>query len=187
MYRWDARVLVPGKSDVADFARLLRFQERGVRSVFIEDPVRVFEPDNLVMLHEVDAVGFEAAQRFMELFHGFFFRAAIDLGHEKDFVAVAIAEGFAHADFARAVVVVPRVVHEIDAAIDGLANDFHAELFADALQADVPASQSDGGHFFTGASKGAVWHIGTGGHDVLAGNVRMLGDANPAQNTRKSR
>ena len=45
--------------------------------------------------------------------------AAVDLGHQKDLVAVVVLRQCpAHQFFAAAVVVVPTVVHEIDAAVD---------------------------------------------------------------------
>ena len=53
----DVRILVTGEADVAQLARLARLHERRVRAVFVEDAVRVVVAKDLVMLHEVDAVG----------------------------------------------------------------------------------------------------------------------------------
>jgi len=53
-----------------------------------------------VELHEVDAVGLEPAQRFLDLLRGARSAAAVDLGHEKRFVAVAVAQRFPHAQLA---------------------------------------------------------------------------------------
>ena len=73
-----------------------------------------------------------------------FFGPAVDLGHQEDLLAVAVAERLAHADFAAAAVVVPAVVHEGDAVVDGGADDLDAFLLL-LLSADVVAAQADHG------------------------------------------
>src|SRR5664280_1408911 len=67
----DPRVLVPRKTDVAEFARLPGLHERGVGPFVIEDPVRVFVPEHLVVLDEVDHLDPEATERLVELPRGF--------------------------------------------------------------------------------------------------------------------
>ena len=57
----DARVLVAGEADVADLARLLRLEQRLHGAAFGEDAVGIVEADDLVELHEVDAVGLRGA------------------------------------------------------------------------------------------------------------------------------
>ena len=41
--------------------------ERGIGRFVIKDPVRVFLPEQLVVLDEVDHINLEAAERFVEL------------------------------------------------------------------------------------------------------------------------
>ena len=65
------------------------------------------------------------------------------LRHEKDLVAVSVAQRLSHADLAGATIVVPTVVHEGDASIDGAADESDALLFI-GLFADVIAAETDG-------------------------------------------
>ena len=51
---------------------------------------------------QVDVVGLQPPQRLVDLPGGRLLRAAVDLGHEKDLLAVAVAKRLAHADFALA-------------------------------------------------------------------------------------
>jgi hypothetical protein len=76
-----------------------------------------------VELHQVDAIGLQPAQRLVDLARRALLAAAVDLGHEKRFVAIAVAQRLSHADLARPAVVVPTVVEEVDAVVDGRAHD----------------------------------------------------------------
>ena len=87
------------------------------------------------------------------------FGATVHLGHQEDFLPVAIAEGLAHADFADAVVVVPAVVEEGDAFVDGLADELDACLCVGTF-ADVVTAKADGGDAFAGGAEFAVDHAG---------------------------
>ena len=49
-----------------DFSVILT-PSRGLCAVFIEDPMRVFEPDHFMVLHEVDTVDAKATKRFVQL------------------------------------------------------------------------------------------------------------------------
>ena len=91
---------------------------------------------------QVDHVGLQALEGLVDLLGGRLLGAAVDLGHEEDLLAVAVAQGLAHADLAAAVVVVPAVVHEVDAGVDGGADDLDALLLV-LLPADVVAAQAD--------------------------------------------
>src|SRR5688572_21974295 len=97
--------------------------------------MRILVPENLVMLHEVDAVGCQAPKGLAELSRRLGLGSTIDLGHQKDSVPVPIAKRFAHARFTRALVVVPAVIQEIDAAVDGSANDADARLLIEIVEA----------------------------------------------------
>jgi len=82
-----------------------------------------------VVLEQVDDVGLEALEALVDLLGGGLLRPAVDLVHQEDLRAVAILQGLAHADLARAFVVVPAVVHEGNAAIDGLANELNCRSY----------------------------------------------------------
>ena len=73
-------------------------------------------------------IGLQPLERLLNLPGGGLFGPAVDLGHEEDLLAVAVAQGLAHADFAVAVVVVPAVVQKVDAAVDRGADDADALL-----------------------------------------------------------
>ena len=117
---------MPGEPDVSHLTGALRLQHGCHRAVFGEDAIRVFHPNDLMMLHQVDAVRLQALQAFVNLFGCELLRAPVNLRHQEHLVAVTIAQRFAHPDFAAAVVIIPAVVHEVDAAIDGAANDADA-------------------------------------------------------------
>ena len=56
----NTRILVAGKSDVPNFACSARFNQCRMGAVLMEDPVRVFVPENLMMLDEIDMIDGEA-------------------------------------------------------------------------------------------------------------------------------
>ena len=51
-----ARIFVAGESDVANFAGGARLNQRGVGSFRVKDPVRIVEPDDLMVLDQIDVV-----------------------------------------------------------------------------------------------------------------------------------
>ncbi len=162
----DQRILVTGEADEAKLARLARVFERGLCTVFIEDTEGVFVADDFVMLNEVDAVCFEAGEAFVELTGSLFVGTAVYLGHQEGFLPVAIAQGLAHAGFAEAAVVIPTVVEEVHAAIEGSADEAQGERFVDVLEAEVPASEADGGNLFAGSAEWPLRHVRVAGSHV---------------------
>src|SRR4051812_6072381 len=126
----DAGILMAGEANETDLAGFLRFQHRLESASGRKDPVRIFHADYFVELHEIDVVGLEALERFINLpgSRGFF--TPVDLGHEKHFVAIAVAQPFPHAHFAAAVMIIPAIIHERDAAVDGRAEYSDALGFA---------------------------------------------------------
>src|SRR5690242_19478413 len=58
----------------------------------------------------------------------------------------------AHPDLALAVVIIPTVIHERDAAIDGRSDNPDA-IVRIGLRADMVAAQADGGDLLSGAAK----------------------------------
>ena len=155
----DARVFVSGEADVTELPRFARLDERRIGAVVIENAVRILVAENLVVLDQVNAVGLEATEGLFDLPSGFFFRTAVDLGHQEYLVPVAVAERFAHPGFAGAVIVVPAVIHEVDAALNRVANDADAQLFIHVLEAKVPASQANRGYPLSRAAEDSVRHF----------------------------
>ncbi|GEM_PF-4943708 len=92
-----------------------------------------------MVLHQVDSIGLEPLERFIELLGGGLFRPAVDLRHQENFLPIAVAQRLAHPELAAAVMVIPRVVHEGDAVADRLADDPDRLLFigiADVISAE---------------------------------------------------
>src|SRR5205807_1414401 len=101
-------------------------------------------------------------------------------------------QSFAHAGFTAAVVIIPTIVHEIEAAVDGSADDADAFLFV-LGDANVIATKAEGGDSLAGAAEGAGGHFifffsgsglarsadgdggGDGGDEFAAGDARVNG------------
>src|SRR5581483_11416337 len=79
---------------------------------------------------------------------------AVNLGHEKCFLAIAVAQCLSHALFAGAAIVIPAVVEEVDAAVERSANDADGLLLG--RRAKVIAADADDGNFLTAAAQGPV-------------------------------
>jgi hypothetical protein len=140
----DARILVARKADIPQLAGPLGVHEGGVGAVLGEDAVWILEADDLMVLDEVDRIHLETAQGFVKLLGGLLLRSAINLGHQENFFTVAVTKRLAHAEFAGALVVVPGVVHEVDAAVNRRADDAQGELFVHFFHAEMMAADADG-------------------------------------------
>jgi len=93
------------------------------------------------------------------------------LGHEEDLLAFAVGlEGLAHDGLAAAVVVVPGVVEEVDAVVDGGVHDLDGFLLV-LDGADVPAAQAEDGDADAGLAERP------GGEALAVGRVANAGDA----------
>ena len=101
------------------------------------------------MLHEINVVHLQPLERLIQLLRCFLLRASVDLGHQENLLAIAVAEGFAHPPFTLTVVVVPTVVHEVDTAIDCIAHNAQAEFFRNVLEAEMPTPNSDSRHLLS--------------------------------------
>src|SRR5439155_16083937 len=121
-------ILVAGETDEADLAGLFGFKHCLHAAAFSEDTIGVFHAKDFVKLQQIHMIGLQTAQRFIDLFGDGGTSAAIDLSHEKDPLPIAIAQGPAHPFFAAAIMIIPTVVHEIDAAINRLTDDQNAFL-----------------------------------------------------------
>src|SRR6185437_4232660 len=152
---------VAGESDVTHLAGFFSRENGFERAAGREDALGILHADDFMELEQVEMVGLQPAQGYVELLRGRLLVAAVNLGHQEGFLAVAIAEGFAHANFALAAVVVPTVVEEIDSAIEGGADDADTLLLF-GLPADVPTAQADGGDLLAGAAEGTTRYFASG-------------------------
>ena len=155
----DGGIFVAGEADVADLAGLSGCDCGFDGAAWGEDAVRIFEANDFMELDQVDHVGLEAAEGLFELLVVFDCGAAVHFGHEKDFLAVAVAQGLAHADLGNAIVIVPAVVHEGDAAIDAGVHELYA-LAGVGLLAEMVAAHADGGDALAGGAEFAIDHVG---------------------------
>ena len=154
----DCGVLVAGEANVPDLAGFASGNRGFDCAADAEDAVGIFHPDDLMELHKVDHVCLQTAQRLFELLIIRVRGAAVHLGHEQDLLPVAVAECLAHANLGQAVAVIPAVVHESDATIDGSAGETDA-LGSFLLAADVTAAETDRGNDFAGCAELAVDHV----------------------------
>src|SRR6266478_1713882 len=151
----DVRALVAREANEANFACLLRLQDGFHPSVFGKNAIRVRVANDFVELEQIDPVGLQAAQRLVDLTRGSGFCASVNLGHQKRFFAVTIAQRIAHADFTLAAVVVPAVVEKIDALIETGADDANAFLWI-GLFAEMIAAEPNERDFLFAAAQGAI-------------------------------
>src|ERR1035437_9386023 len=158
----DDGVFVAGEADVADLAGFLCLLEGFDGPAVGEAAVGILHAQVLVDLHEVDVVGLQPLERFVDLAGGGLLCASVKLGHEEDLLAVAVAQRLAHPDLAFAVVVVPAVVHESDAAVDGGADELDAILLL-FHEADMVATEAERGNAFAGTSERTVEHVALAG------------------------
>src|SRR2546422_5382550 len=106
-------------------------------------------------LQQINPVRLKPAQGLINLLCRSVFGAAVDLGHQEHLLPVAVPQRFAQPAFARAVVIVPAVVHKVDPVVDGGANDADTLLLV-GLLAEVIAAQAHHGDLLSSASHGAV-------------------------------
>jgi hypothetical protein len=147
----DGGIFVASETDVTELAGLAGGESGFERSAGGEDGFGVGGADDFVELDEVDGWGLETAEGVVELGGEAGGGVAVGFGHEEDLVAVALEEGVAHALFAAAAVVVPGVVHEGDAAVDGGADEASG-LGVVRDVADVGTAEADGGDLLAGAA-----------------------------------
>ena len=103
-------------------------------------------------------IGLQPLERLVDLTGGRGFGATVELRHQEHSLAIPVAQRVPHAALALAVVIVPAVVEEGDAAIDRRSDD------ADALgrilrPADVMAAEADGRDLLAGSSQDSIDHV----------------------------
>ena len=140
----DLRIFVPGEADEAHLSLLLGFAQRLSRAVGADEQVGIVVEGDAVNLPEVEMIGLQPAQRLFQHLHRQSRLAAVgaDLGHQEDLVATAL-QAFAHPDLRLAAVVLPAVVEEGDAAVDGLLHEANRCLLVGRV-AQVMATHTQG-------------------------------------------
>src|SRR5882724_5582243 len=146
---------VAGEANVANLSRLLCFEHGFQRSAFSKNAVRIVVANYFVELQQIDAIGLKAAQRFADLARSHSFPAPVDLGHEKRFLPIAVAQRVAHAYFALAAIVVPAVVEKIDSLIQPGADNANTFLRI-SLLAKMIATEADDRDCLTGVAQPSI-------------------------------
>jgi len=91
-----ARIFVAREPDKANLPGCACFNERRVRSLIIEDAVRILKSNDFMVLDKVYLVHTQAAKRLVQLSGSFLPGTSINLGHDKGSLAITIAKRFAH-------------------------------------------------------------------------------------------
>src|SRR5258705_2308716 len=146
---------VAGEANVANLAGLLRFAHGFHRSAFGKNAVRIVFANHFVELQKIDAIGLQAAQRLADLARCRSFGAPVDLGHEKCFLPIAVAQSVAHAYFALAAIVVPAVVEKIDSLIQPAADNSYT-FSGIGLLAKMIATEADDRDFLTAVAQRSI-------------------------------
>src|SRR5271165_99743 len=154
-FQMNIRTLMSCEADKADFAPFLSLQDGFHCPAFRKNAVRIGVANYFVKLEEIDPVSLQTAQGINDLACSRGFRAPVDLGHEKSFLAIAVAQRLAHANFTFAAVVVPTVVEKVDAFIEARADNTDAFLGI-RLLAKMIATQSDERNIFSGAAQRSI-------------------------------
>ena len=115
-FEMDVGTLVACEPEETRLAGFLRGDERFHRAAGPEHVITVIHRADFVELEQVEMVGLEVVEGFVDLFLCAFAAATVDLGHQECAVAIAVSQRLAHAHFAFAGVIVPAVVEEVHAA-----------------------------------------------------------------------
>jgi hypothetical protein len=145
------------KSYISNLAGFFRILHGFHSAAFRKDPIRVFHSYYFVKLHQVDTVGLQSFEGLVNLVSSRAFCAAVDLAHEKHFVAITVTKGLSHTDLAASVMVIPTVIHKSYAAVYG-ASDYPDTLLFIFRVSDVKTAQPDSRHFLSRASERSINH-----------------------------
>src|SRR5450755_4257216 len=100
-------IFVSGEPDVTNLARLFGSHHSFVCSTGTEVPVWICHPDIFVELNEVDVIGLQTPQRFIDLLSGGRAGAPVVFGHQEGPAAIAVLKRLSHADLAVTIMVIP--------------------------------------------------------------------------------
>ena len=107
-------------------------------------------------LDQIEMTGLEPLQALIDLLPGDQPGVGVDLGHQEDLLAVAVAQCLAHQHLGVAARVVPAIVHEGDAIVDRGADDLNRLR---ALRpSDVRPADPDRAHALARSSQRPVFH-----------------------------
>jgi hypothetical protein len=120
--------------------------------------MRIFKPQNLVMLNQIDPFNPEPPERLIQLPGGFLSRSAVDLRHEKTLFTISIAQRFPHPNFAGAFVVIPGIVEEIDPSIYRSSNDPNSQVLINIWKSEVPSTNPNRGDLLASPAQISVNH-----------------------------
>jgi hypothetical protein len=109
---------VASKPNVPHFSGAFCFDRSFGSATFHKKASGIFEPDVFVKLPRVHMIDLKSLQGFVQLFERRAFGTPVKLGHHKDFLTIALP-GFTDTAFAFSLVVIPGIVREVDATIDG--------------------------------------------------------------------
>src|ERR1700675_1467142 len=151
------RALVASDPDKTHLAPLLPLQYCFPPSVFGKNTVWIRISNHLVKLQQVNSIGLQPSQRFVELDCCSGFGSTVDLGHQKGPLAITVTKGFAHSNFALSAVVVPAVIEKIDSFIDSGSNNPDALCWI-TLLAQVITAEPNHRNVFPGAAQRAIWN-----------------------------
>ena len=132
------------ETNLSVFARLLQNIDHVAG---LERLLRICHTNDFVDLHQVDVIGLQARHRLFELLRRSRAGAAVDFRHQKRLLAIAVGQRLAHALLAHAVVVIPAVIEEVDAAIERCPDDVNGVLLGDTGQAEMIAADTNDGDF----------------------------------------
>jgi hypothetical protein len=124
-----------------------------------EDSIRVIETNHFVVLQQVDAIHAQSFQGLVQLPCSLNLRAAVDLRHDESLPTVAIAKRFAQALLAFAAVVVPRVVHEIQALVERRPDDTASFARRQSWLHQMRAAESQGRNLHARVPEPAIRHF----------------------------
>ena len=142
------RVFVAGETEKPHLALPFGFEQCVGRPVRRKVPIGIVVIHHFVNLPEIEVVGLQAPERFVELLQGNSFVASVraDLGHEEGLLPAAL-QPLAHEFFRSSAIVFPRVVQESDPRLKGLMQ--HPDGFGLAVHtAPMGATEAESRHLY---------------------------------------
>src|SRR5579859_6873410 len=153
----DGWIFVSSETDEADFSRLPSRDERLERATSRNGALGIGGANDFVNLNQIDNVGLETYEALIDLFRRGVGVVAIDFRHEKDALAITVAEGVPHLDLGLAERVVPAIIHERDAGVDRGSDD-PERLGRTGCAHDVRSAESDCTYLLTGLAQHSIFH-----------------------------
>src|ERR1022692_1342246 len=148
----NVRIFVTGESDVANLARFLGLQNGFHGSALRKYAIGIIEANDFMMLHQIDVVCLEAFQTSFDLPLRNLFSAAINFCHQKYLLTISVFQGLTHPHFTLAFVVVPTVIHERNAAINGGAHQADALVLGEPMLRNMEPPHPNGGDPLSGVA-----------------------------------